>query len=82
MVGDKNIQSALFISLTLDMTWRMVIVILIPLLLGYLLDKGIHTTPLFTVLGLIIALISMTLVLKRTLKIINSKNIPTNGSQS
>ncbi len=71
-VGQTGSPSAVFISLALDMSWRLAIVVLVPIIGGFELDKKLKTTPLITIVGFVIAMIGMALVLWRMLKIANS----------
>ncbi|HSW85825.1 MAG TPA: AtpZ/AtpI family protein [Candidatus Saccharimonadales bacterium] len=60
-----NSASAVFINMVLDMTWRLAIVVLIPLIAGYQIDKHMHTKPLFTIVGFGLALAGTVLVIRQ-----------------
>jgi F0F1-type ATP synthase assembly protein I len=64
-------QSAVFISLALDMSWRLAFAVLVPIIGGFELDKQLKTTPLLTIMGFVIAMLGMALVLWRTLQVAN-----------
>lgn len=66
----KN-QTSVFISSALDMSWRLAIVVLVPIIGGYELDKRLDMTPLLTIVGFILAMIGMALVCWRTLRVAN-----------
>lgn len=48
-------QQSLFFSLALDMTWQLALVVIVPIVGGYLLDHHFHTTPWLTVIGFALA---------------------------
>ena len=52
--------------MALDMSWRLAIAVLVPIIGGFELDSHIGTTPALTVVGFIIAMIGFGLVLWRT----------------
>jgi F0F1-type ATP synthase assembly protein I len=70
-VGETNTTS-LFVGLALDMSWRLALIVLVPILGGYEIDRHWHTTPLLTIVGIIIAMIGVPLVLRQTLNKVNS----------
>jgi len=68
--------SAVFITLVLDMTWRLAIVILVPVIGGYELDKALKTTPTITILGFVVAMAGMAFILWKTLQVANRQPVP------
>jgi F0F1-type ATP synthase assembly protein I len=54
--------STIFVTLALDMTWRLAIVVLVPVIGGFKLDEKLETTPLLTIVGFLIAMTGMALV--------------------
>jgi F0F1-type ATP synthase assembly protein I len=60
------------LSATLSMSWQLAIVVLVPIIGGYELDKKLHTLPLLTVIGLIVATTGVALVVWRQLQLIAS----------
>jgi F0F1-type ATP synthase assembly protein I len=80
MTSDR--QSAVFISMALDMSWRLALAVLVPIVGGFELDKRLHTTPLLTILGFVLAMIGMAFVLWRMLKLVNSLTVPTKEKHS
>jgi F0F1-type ATP synthase assembly protein I len=58
-------QRNLFMSLGLDMTWQLALVVIVPIVGGYALDKHYHTTPWLLVAGFIIAAVGVFGVLSR-----------------
>lgn len=57
----------------LDMSWRLAIAVLVPIIGGFELDKHLHTTPALTIVGFIIAMAGLFFILKRTLEVADSK---------
>ena len=58
-------------GLTLNMAWQLAAVVLLPLLGGHYLDDQMNTAPAWTVVGLVLAMIAMILVVRRTLVELN-----------
>lgn len=58
----------LFMSAALNMGWQLAVAVLVPVVGGYELDKALKTSPLLTILGLIIAMVSTAIVVSRALK--------------
>jgi len=80
-VGQDINPSSIFISLVLDMSWRLAIVILVPIIGFFELDKHFKTQPVLTIVGVLVAITGMTLVLKRTLKETNALVLPSPGAK-
>jgi protein-S-isoprenylcysteine O-methyltransferase Ste14 len=64
--------STVFITLALDMSWRLAIVVLVPIIGGFELDRRLHTTPLLIITGFLLAMAGMALVLWQMLQTVNS----------
>lgn len=71
MVGKPENPQSVFVGMALDMSWRLAIAVLVPIIGGFELDSHIGTTPLLTVVGFIIAMIGFGLVLWRTTQVAN-----------
>lgn len=69
-------QTSVFISMALDMTWRLAVVVLIPIIGGFYLDQWLDTTPVFTILGFFLAMSGIAIVFWQTLQTANSVEIP------
>ncbi|HEX5447942.1 MAG TPA: hypothetical protein VFW90_01950 [Candidatus Saccharimonadales bacterium] len=67
--GSKKSRSngSIFILAFLDMSWRLAIVVLVPIIGGFELDKHLGTTPALVILGFLIAMLGVFVTLKRTL---------------
>lgn len=50
-----------------SMSWQLAVVVLVPVVGGFKLDEYLHTLPLLTITGFVIAMVGMFMVLKRTL---------------
>ena len=62
--------------MALDMSWRLAIAVLLPVLIGVELDKKLNTSYTFTFIGLALALIGSSLVMWRALRVANSLPVP------
>jgi F0F1-type ATP synthase assembly protein I len=57
-----------FIVAASNMSWQLAIVVLVPVIGGYKLDVKLNSSPVITIIGLIIAMIGSGLVLRNQLK--------------
>jgi F0F1-type ATP synthase assembly protein I len=64
--ANKNTQ-VLFNSAAIGMSWQLAVVVLVPIFGGYKLDERVHSSPLWTLVGLALAMIGMILVVRRAL---------------
>ncbi len=46
----------MFLGAIMDMSWRLAIVVLIPIVGGFKLDEKLHTSPWFVLVGFILAM--------------------------
>ena len=67
-VGNSSNHTSLFLSGTLDMSWRLAVVVLVPIAVGAKLDDALGYTPALTILGLLFAVGSTVLVIQSTIK--------------
>jgi F0F1-type ATP synthase assembly protein I len=67
-VGPANKPVAVFVSMALDMTWRLALVVLVPIVGGFELDRHWHTAPLLTIIGFVLAMGGVALVMRQTLQ--------------
>ena len=75
-------QTSVFISLALDMSWRLAIVVLVPIIGGFKLDEAIDSMPAFTILGFVLAMGGMALVFWYTLQNANKLPVPKKGDKA
>jgi hypothetical protein len=62
-----------FIGATLNMGWRLALTVLIPLLGGIELDKHLHTSPSFTLGGMMLAAVASSAAVWATIKEVNAE---------
>lgn len=55
---------------TLSMSWQLALVVLIPIVGGFELDKKLHTLPVLTIMGFALAMAGMGFVVWRQLRLI------------
>lgn len=58
---------ALFITMGIQMSWQLAVVVIVPIVGGYFIDGSAHTTPWFTLTGLVLAMAGVIVVLRRVL---------------
>jgi len=68
--------SAVFVSMALDMSWRLAIVVIAPVIGGFEIDKHFNTAPAWTIIGFVLAMIGVGLVLWQTLRAANQLPVP------
>jgi len=64
---------AILVIAAADMSWRLAIAVLVPIIGGYELDKHLNTAPGLTIIGFLLAMGGLFYILKRTLTIADSK---------
>ncbi len=75
-VGTDRSPSAVFVSMALDMSWRLALVVLVPIVGGFELDKHFKTTPSLTIIGFVVAMAGMGFVLWQALQTANHIPVP------
>jgi F0F1-type ATP synthase assembly protein I len=76
-VGDKTKSpTAVFIGAVLDMSWRLAIVVLVPIIGGFALDRRFNTGPLFSISGFVLAGAGMFAVLRQMLETVSRIPVP------
>lgn len=68
----KSNRSVLLIA-ALDMSWRLAIAVLVPIIAGFELDKHFDITPVLTIIGFLVAMAATFFILKRTLQTADAK---------
>lgn len=58
-----------FVAAALSMSWQLAIVVLVPIIGGFELDKKLNMLPLLTVVGFILAMTGMAVVVWRQLQL-------------
>ncbi len=77
--GTDKSQSAIFMCMAFDMSWRLAIVVLVPIIGGFELDKYFHTSPLLAIVGFVLAMAGMALVLWQMLQTVNNLTVSKKG---
>jgi F0F1-type ATP synthase assembly protein I len=78
VVGKADKPGAVFVSLALDMSWKLAIAVLVPIIGGFELDKVLKTTPLLSIVGFLVAMTGMGLVMWRMVQEANELSVPSN----
>jgi F0F1-type ATP synthase assembly protein I len=71
----KKSDQSVFIAAVLDMSWQLAIVFLVPTIGGHELDVHLKTSPLWFIIGCILALVGCFVVLRRILGQLNQSFI-------
>lgn len=64
---DAHQQRSSFMSVAFGMSWQLAVIVLLPIIGGYKVDAAAHSTPLWTLIGLALALGGSIYVVKRSL---------------
>jgi F0F1-type ATP synthase assembly protein I len=71
-VGGGNLNPrGEFIAAALNMSWQLAIVVLVPVIGGFELDKKLNTVPALTIVGFLLAMGGMAFVVWRQLQLYN-----------
>lgn len=65
-----------FVTLALDMTWRLAVVVLLPILGGVWIDHRFATSPVGIIVGFALAMVSTAVVLWQAMQTANSLPVP------
>lgn len=63
----------LFVTSALDMGWQLAVAVLLPVLAGSFIDQRFGSSPIWTLLGLLIAVICSVAIVRKTIKNVNIK---------
>lgn len=58
-----------FMVAVMGMSWQLAVVVLVPIVGGFELDKAFATSPLLIIIGFIVAIAGFTMIVKRQLQI-------------
>lgn len=75
-VGKPEDPQSVFVGMALDMSWRLAVAVLVPIIGGFELDSHLGTTPLLTVAGFVLAIAAAVLVMRQTLQTANKLPVP------
>lgn len=67
-----------FLAAALTMSWQLAIVVLVPIIGGFELDKKLNTLPALTIVGFVVAMIGMALIVWRQLQLFSPPLPPAN----
>lgn len=73
VAGRARSNRAILVVSALDMSWRLAIAVLVPIIGGFELDKHLNTAPALTIIGFLLAMGGLFYILKRTLAAANEK---------
>lgn len=73
-VSLANARRDFFLAAT-NMSWQLAIVVLVPIVGGFKLDEHLHSLPLWTFVGFVLAMIGMGVVVWRQLQLLSPKLI-------
>lgn len=62
--------------MALDMSWRLALVFLVPVIGGFELDQHFKTEPYLVILGFVIAIAGMIVVMKQTVQSASQLPVP------
>lgn len=71
-----------FFSAAMNMSWQLAIVVLVPIIGGFELDKKLDMLPLLTITGFILAMIGMAAVVWRQMQLFSPTRPTTKGNHS
>ena len=72
-----------FLGAALNMSWQLAIVVLVPVIGGFELDKKLGSLPGFTAVGFVIAMIGMAVVVWRQVQLLTPDSTkPSGGHRS
>ncbi len=71
--GPAKGETMYFIGTALDMSWRLAIVVLVPIIGSFKLDEALGTSPLLAIIGFLIAMTGMVIVMRQTYSAAKSK---------
>lgn len=65
---ERRSNGAVFLIAALDMSWRLAIAVLVPIIGGFEIDKHAGTSPALTIIGFVVAMAGMAGILKWTIR--------------
>jgi F0F1-type ATP synthase assembly protein I len=81
-VGKPENPTSQFTGMALDMSWKLAIVVLVPIIGGYEIDSHAGTTPVVTIIGFLLAMLGVGYVMWQTLQSANRANLPKQEKRS
>ncbi len=62
------------------MGWQLAVIVLVPIITGYLLDQRFGSTPLWTLIGVVLAMGGSLVVIRRSLTLFGNFNPPASSA--
>lgn len=77
----KNAKSntAIFMVAVLDMSWRLALAVLVPIVGGFEIDKHLNTSPVFIIIGFLVAMAGTFLIMRQIVADADNRFKPTEG---
>ena len=69
-----NNPSTVFVNMAMDMSWRLAVVVIVPIVAGFKVDEHLSSSPLWTIVGFVLAMAGMAAVLRRMLREVASQD--------
>lgn len=66
--GDLRSNRAILLMATLDMSWRLAIVVLVPIIGGFEIDKHLGSSPALTIIGFLLAMAGLFVIIRQTVR--------------
>ncbi|HEX5447627.1 MAG TPA: hypothetical protein VFW90_00240 [Candidatus Saccharimonadales bacterium] len=79
--GKSRSNGVILVIAALDMSWRLALVVLVPIIAGFELDKHLGIGPALTITGFLIAMVGVYVILKSTVDSINRRFKPKENRQ-
>jgi len=70
---DPAVYNSMFVGMVLNMSWQLAIVVIVPIMGGYMLDQRLHSSPVLVLSGLVVAVLATCGVLWRTVQLANNR---------
>ena len=67
--------------MALNMTWQLALVVLIPIVGGFKLDQHFNSSPVFTLIGVVITILGVVVVLRQVVAAANQRANNSEGSK-
>lgn len=78
ILADSVYQQSLFYVMVMDMTWQLAVVVLLPIVGGFYLDRYFHTAPGLLIAGIVLAAFGVVSVM---IRIVGKANRRTRGKK-
>lgn len=80
--GTTKSPTMIFVSAALDMSWRLAVVVLVPIIGGFALDRRFNSSPLLSISGFILAIAGVAVVIRQMLQQVAQLPVPKKGQSS